>query len=51
LLELYDAYQAALNPDGARSFGLRVGEVSFHVADMRSRRTRLGDAGRLMPEP
>jgi len=40
LAELYDAYQAALNPGGKRWCSLDVAPVSFFVADTRSERTR-----------
>jgi hypothetical protein len=45
LLEHYDAYQAALNPGGARWYSLTVDPVSFFVADTRSHRTRSSDPG------
>ena len=38
--ELYDAYQASLNPGGARWVSFRVPPVSFFIADTRSNRTR-----------
>lgn len=41
LHELYDAYQAALNPGGKRYSRLDVPPVSFFIADTRSHRTRL----------
>lgn len=40
LAELYDAYQAALNPDAKRWYTIEVPPVSFFVADTRSNRTR-----------
>jgi hypothetical protein len=40
LAELYDAYQASLNPGAKRWFSLDVPPVSFFVADTRSHRTR-----------
>jgi hypothetical protein len=36
---LYDRFQRGLNPDGRSFFDFAVGEVSFFVADPRSRRT------------
>jgi hypothetical protein len=38
--ELYDAYQASLNPGGGRWVSFRVPPVSFFIADTRSNRTR-----------
>ena len=38
--ELYDAYQAALNPGGGRWTSFRVAPMSFFIADTRSNRTR-----------
>ena len=38
--ELYDAYQASLNPGGRRWTSFRVPPVSFFIADTRSNRTR-----------
>jgi hypothetical protein len=43
LKELYDAYQAALNPGGKRWSTLTVAPVSFFIADTRSDRTRAKD--------
>lgn len=52
LHELYDAYQAALNPGGKRHSRLDVGPVSFFIADTRSHRTRVdADRPALMLEP
>jgi hypothetical protein len=41
--ELYDAYQAALNPGGGRWTSFRVKPISFFIADTRSNRTRDSD--------
>ena len=38
--ELYDAYQASLNPGGRRWTSFRVTPISFFIADTRSNRTR-----------
>jgi len=38
--DLFDAYQAALNPQGKRYARLMAGGVSFFVADTRSERTK-----------
>src|SRR3954468_14172656 len=44
LTDLFDAYQAALNPGGRRWSMLKVGAVSFFIADTRSQRTLDSDA-------